>query len=98
MSEPAEEELLLAGTITGCYGVKGWVKVHAYTEPRENFLQFGEWLLKRRDGLEPIEFDQGRAHGRGLVAHIAGVDDRNAAEAYCGLDVLVPRTLLPEAA
>ncbi len=95
MSEPETGELLTVGRITGCYGVKGWVKIHSYTEPGENFLTFGDWKIRRRDALESIEFDQGRRHGKGLVAHIVGVDDRSLAETYRGLDVMAPADRLP---
>ena len=89
MSDPEANAMLVVGKITGCYGIKGWVKIHAYTDPQENFLGFGHWMLKRRGGLEPIEFDDGRRQGRGLVAHIAGVDDRTVAESYRGLEIAV---------
>ena len=95
MSEPESGELLTVGRITGCYGIKGWVKIHSYTEPGENFLTFGQWKIRRRGVLEPIDFDQGRRHGKGLVAHIAGVDDRTLAEAYKGFEVLAPAGILP---
>jgi len=98
MSEPVASELLVVGKITGCYGIKGWVKIHPYTDPQENFLGFGQWVLQRRSGPEPIEFDAGRRQGRGLVAHIAGVDDRTLAESYKGLEVAVPAASLPQLA
>ena len=99
MNEPvptAAGDMLVVGKITGCYGIKGWVKIHPYTEPPENFLGFGNWMLKRRGGLEPIEFDVGRRQGRGLVAHIAGVDDRTLAESYKGLEIAVRGDSLPQ--
>jgi 16S rRNA processing protein RimM len=91
--------MLVVGKITGSHGIKGWVKIHSYTEPQENFLKFGHWMLLRR-GVpepvpEPIEFDDGRRQGRGLVAHIKGVDDRTLADAYRGLEVAVRDDLLP---
>lgn len=95
MSEPESSEWLTVGKITGCYGLQGWVKIHSYTEPGENFLTFGQWRIRRRGVVEPIEFDRGRRHGKGLVAHIAGVDDRTLAEAYQGLEVLAPQESLP---
>ena len=61
MAEPAKDDLLVVGKITGCYGVKGWVKIHSYTEPQENFLRFGKWKLQRKGAVEPIEFEDGRA-------------------------------------
>ena len=96
MTEPSKADLLIVGKITGCYGVKGWVKIHSYTEPKENFLGFGKWVLQRKGGVEPIEFDDGRAQGKGLVVHIAGVDDRNLAESYRGLEVAVQAGSLPD--
>ena len=95
MSEPESSDWLTVGKITGCYGLQGWVKIHSYTEPGENFLTFGQWRIRRRGVVEPIEFDRGRRHGKGLVAHIAGVDDRTLAEAYQGLEVLAPQESLP---
>lgn len=96
MSESGASGYLTVGKITGCYGIKGWVRIHSYTEPMENFLGFGKWLLKRRDGMVPVVFDSGKRHGKGLVVHIDGVDDRTAAEAFKGLEVSVEAASLPQ--
>ncbi len=95
MSEDTANGWLTVGKITGCYGIKGWVKVHSYTDPQENFLHYGGWVLRRREGSEPVEFDAGKRQGKGLVAHIRGVDDRTLAESYRGLEVAVPGDRLP---
>ena len=88
--------LVVIGKITSVYGIKGWVRIHSYTEPQENFFDLGQWQVKRRDGLQPLEFDRGKTHGKGLVAHIAGVDDRTLAESFKGLEVVVPESALPQ--
>jgi 16S rRNA processing protein RimM len=95
MSESAADGMLVVGKITGCYGVKGWVKIHPFTEVPDSFLGFGAWQLKRRGGFEPVEFDAIKCQGRGLVAHIAGVNDRTLAESYRGLELAVPGNALP---
>jgi 16S rRNA processing protein RimM len=95
MNESVVNEMLVVGKITGCYGLKGWVKIHSYTEPLENFLGFSEWQLNRRGVYEAVEFDAGKRQGRGLVAHIAGVDDRTQAESFRGLEVAVSKSALP---
>ena len=64
MAEPAKDDLLVVGKITGCYGVKGWVKIHSYTEPKENFLRFGQWMLRRKGAVEPVKFEDGRAQAK----------------------------------
>ncbi len=95
MSSPDASEYLVAGKITGSYGIKGWVKIHSYTEPLENFLGFDSWMLRRRGTLEPITFSTGKRHGKGLIAHIEGVDDRDLAETFKGLEVAVESSMLP---
>jgi 16S rRNA processing protein RimM len=89
------EDTLVVGKITGCYGLKGWVKIHPYTESPDSFAAFGEWQLKRRGALEAVEFDAVKRQGKGLVAHIRGVDDRTLAEHYRGLEIMAPASALP---
>ncbi len=84
-------DTLVIGKIVGCFGIKGWVKIHSYTDPVENFLGYGTCTVRRGlgQGSESLEFDAGRQQGKGLVAHIKGVDDRTVAESYKGLEILV---------
>jgi 16S rRNA processing protein RimM len=91
----ADPDLLIAGRITGCYGIKGWVRIQPFTEHGEAFFELGEWFIRRGGEPEPIVFDAGRAHGKGLVAHIVGVDDRSAAEGLRGQEIAVRGDCLP---
>jgi 16S rRNA processing protein RimM len=95
-SKPEQQDMLLVAKLTGCYGIKGWLKVQSYTDPKENFLEFRDYWLQRPGGFEAVKFDQAKAHGKGLVAHIAGVDDRTQAEAFIGLEVAVSSDALPQ--
>ncbi|MEM6301179.1 MAG: ribosome maturation factor RimM [Pseudomonadota bacterium] len=87
---------LLAGRITGAYGIKGWVKVHAFTDPVSNFLELDGWFSLRQGRQEPLSFLQGKVQGKGLIAQLAGVDDRTTAEDLRGTEVWVPASALPE--
>ena len=42
MVDSAPEQVIV-GKITAVYGIKGWVKIHSYTEPDTNLLEF-LWL------------------------------------------------------
>lgn len=90
-----KSNLVNVGRITTVFGVKGWVKIHSHTEPRENILQYQPWWLKTRHGVKAVEIDGGKLHGQGIVAHIKGVDDRDQAREYCQLDIAVERDQLP---
>jgi len=88
--------LVNVGRITAVYGVKGWVKVHSYTEPQENLFEYHPWFLKTKHGVKKIEIDDARPHGDAFVAHIVGVDDRDLAMQYTAADIGIERDLLPE--
>lgn len=88
--------LVLAGKVVSVYGIKGWVKVMSYTEPKEDIFSYQPWQLASADGrLEPIEIDDGREQGVGLVVHIKGIDDREIARLYCQRDILVSKSQMP---
>ncbi|MEM7691347.1 MAG: ribosome maturation factor RimM [Pseudomonadota bacterium] len=96
MAPSGAKSPLLAGRITGAYGIKGWVKVHAFTNPVSNFLELDGWFSLRQGRQEPLSFLQGKVQGKGLIAQLAGVDDRTTAEDLRGTEVWVPASALPE--
>jgi 16S rRNA processing protein RimM len=89
------ERLVTLGRISGLYGVRGWVKVHSYTEPRDNVVGFARWRLRTQAGERAVEVEDGRAHGANVVAKLRGVDDRDAARELIGADIAVERSALP---
>lgn len=96
MSETKSLSLVNIGRITAVYGVKGWFKIHSYTEIAEDVFAYNPWWLKTAHGVKQVEVDEARPHGKGFVAHIKGIDDRDQAVQYTGIDIAVDRGLLPE--
>ena len=92
------ENYVVLGKVSSVYGVKGWVKVYSYTEPMDRILEYSDWLLRKGQQYLPVEVDKGRSHGKGMVAHFKGIDDREIAKQYSGYEICVPRNLLPELA
>jgi 16S rRNA processing protein RimM len=86
------------GRISGLFGVRGWVKVYSYTEPREAVLNYDSWLLDRKDGWQEARVAEGQRHGKTVIAHIEGYDDRDQAAALVGIEIGVPRDAMPETA
>ena len=97
------EDLLLAGRVTGAYGIKGWVRIHSFTDPVANLLAFGKWFARhpgrsaqeRRQCPGEISIAEGRAQGKGLIARFDGVNDRDEAEQLRGIELWVPKSCLP---
>jgi len=91
-----EVQNTVMGKVTSIYGVKGWVKVFSYTQPKENICQYNNWLLQDVSGVSrPIKVLACKPHGNGLVAHFEGVNDRDIAKKYCGMLVTVSASELP---
>lgn len=86
------------GRISGVFGIRGWVRVFSYTEPRDNVLQYSPWLVMLPDGPRPFAVRDGHAHGAGVVAALAGVDTREAAATLIGCEFEVERAALGEPA
>ena len=95
MSEAAPD-LLIIGRITGAYGIKGWVKIHSYTEPMENLLGYSNCQFGRKGEFQSLQLEEAKLHGKGIVARLQNVDDRNEAEMLKGCEIVVPRETLPE--
>lgn len=88
---------VILGRITGLYGVRGWVRVRSYTEPRAALLEYHDWLVGHAGAWERFEVE-GREHGKALVARLEGTQDRDAAARFIGAEVAVERSRLPEPA
>ena len=78
------------------FGVRGWVKVFSYTEPREAVLDYGDWLLRRDGDWQPAEVAEGQRHGKTVIARVDGFDNRDDAATLIGSEIAVPREALPE--
>jgi len=104
----APGDLVELGRITGAYGVKGWVKVQPHSAQADVLRKASSWWLTRlapetARGVvtsAPHEYKvmQARPQGATVVAQLAGIADREQAEALRGLAVQVPRSQFPAAA
>ena len=83
------------GRVSGVFGLKGWLKVQSYTEPRANIAQFGVWLLRMNGVDSPFDVEDGHSHGGSVVAKLRGLDDRDRALEWVGAEIVVERERLP---
>lgn len=87
------DRLVRLGRIVGPHGVRGAVRVKCFTGDPMDIAAYGPLLDatgRRRLELRVIAPAKG-----GVLAKIAGIADRDAAEALRGLDLHVPRRALP---
>ena len=88
---------VLLGRIVGVHGVHGAVKLESFTEPRLAIFDYKPWLLERAAGrFEEVKEAHGHTQGKGIVAALPGVSDRDAAVTWVGARIWVPRVAMPE--
>jgi 16S rRNA processing protein RimM len=84
------------GRIGAPFGVNGWMHVQSFTAPPEALLGYRSWSVRLEAGARVARrVAEGRAQGRGLVARLDGISDRDAAAALRGASVEVERGELP---
>ena len=69
----------------------------SYTRPREAILDYDRWYLKRKGDWQAAAIREGKRHGKAVIAHIEGVDDRDEAAGLVDCDIAVERGALPAA-
>lgn len=96
MAKDPARRLICLGKIVGVWGVAGWLKIHSYTRERTDIVSYRQWRLGDADHSRRFELEAGREQGRGgLVAKLAGLDDRGAAAAEIGSLIQVLPGQLP---
>jgi 16S rRNA processing protein RimM len=88
------DNLILVARVAGAFGVKGEVRLTAYTAEPMALLDYRE--LKRESGAAGLTLTSARPHKGGIVARATEVETREQAEALRGLRLYIPREALPE--
>jgi 16S rRNA processing protein RimM len=87
------DRLILVGRVAGAFGVRGEIKITAYTEDPAALVRYR--TLSRADGAPALTLTSGRAHKGALVARAREVATREEAEALRGVELFLPREALP---
>lgn len=91
----SDDKPVVLGRISGVFGVKGWVRIHSHTDPREAILGYRDWLIEHSGDWKAIEVAEGKRHGKTVIVRLAGVEDRDAAAEFVNALVGVQRSSLP---
>jgi len=83
---------ILLGRIAGAHGIGGEVLIHCYATLPESLMAYGP--LSDADGT-PFTITRLKPTARGVLARLAGICDRSAAEGLKGVGLYVPRERLP---
>ncbi len=103
------DDAIEVGRILDAWGVKGWLKILPHSTDPEALLSAKAWFLQAPEarfrpgfsafkGTVTLTVDECKVHSDSIVAKLAGMDDRTAAEALRGARIFLSRSSFPQAA
>jgi 16S rRNA processing protein RimM len=87
--------LIQLGVVGAPFGVRGWIKLRSHTDPPERLLDHRSLRIGRGSVWREYRVEARGRSGGALTAKLAGVEDRDQAQALRGAEVCVPRSELP---
>lgn len=90
------QDSICLGRIGAPHGIKGWVKLISFTQPRENLLQYATFTGQLAGRTIALKLDGSRPQGKGLIGHFTGYDTPEEAKALTHVELHVPSEILPE--
>ena len=88
---------VIVGKVGSPYGVHGWLKIHPYTEPHHNILQYFPWyMLSTANQWQRIEVEESRLYKNGVIAKFPHIHTPEEARLLTGKNIAVTRSQLPK--
>ena len=87
--------LIQLGVVGAPFGVRGWIKLRSHTDPPERLLDHRNLRIGRGSIWRDYRIEASGRSGGALTVKLAGVEDRDQAQALRGAEVCVPRSELP---
>ncbi len=87
--------LIQLGFVGAPFGVRGWIKLRSHTDPPERLLEHRDLVLSQGGVWQNYRIEASGRSGGALTVKLAGVENRDQAQALRGAQVCVPRSELP---
>jgi len=91
-----KENQIILGKVGAVYGIKGWLKIHSFTDETDAILDYFPWSLKLGNKTQTVEITDWRKHNKGLIVKVGNIDDRDEAQALVGSEILTTESSLPD--
>jgi 16S rRNA processing protein RimM len=77
------------------HGIKGLITVHAFTEPRDNILQYPDWHMLIKGSAQSLKINHIESNNKHILASVSGYDTRETVALLTNVDIVVDKKHLP---
>ncbi len=82
------------GKLGSAYGVRGWLRVHSYTDPVDNIIDYTHWHTKIRGQWHTLPLEGCKRHGKHILVKFSDCDSPEQAKLRVNQEVWIERELL----
>jgi 16S rRNA processing protein RimM len=89
-----QENWVIIGRFGRPHGIKGFVTVHSFTDPRDNMMRYNDWHALINNTWQPIKLLSVETHSKAIVALVEGFPEREAVARLTNVDIAVSKEQL----
>lgn len=89
------KDWVIVGRFGRPHGIKGYIAVHSFTDPRQNILSYPDWFVRMKGLWQPLKILNAEEHARSVVVLLEGFLVREKVAELTNLDIAVPAAQLP---
>jgi 16S rRNA processing protein RimM len=90
------KEWITVGKFGAPHGINGYVRLHSFTSPMDNILNYTHLKIKKGNTHQPIEITVTQIRSKDMVVKVEGVDDRNKACELTHCEILIDKSQLAD--
>lgn len=91
-----QSEKVVLGKVGAPYGIKGWLKLTAYTDDPQGMFDYDSLLIQLNGQWQPQTVADWRRHSNGIVVKFDNVNDRDEAQLLTNAELAVLVEDLPK--
>lgn len=95
MMSSNNNEWVIVGRFGRVHGLKGFISVQSFTEPRNNIVNYDNWHIKQGNQWHLLKLLQIEVNDKHVLVRVDGYQEREHLATLTNAEIAVPRDQLP---
>jgi 16S rRNA processing protein RimM len=96
-TSPTPNEMIIIGKFGKTFGIKGWITVRSFTDPKENIVCYKNWYFKGGKAKEwtKIDIEQSSLRGKNILVKILDLNTIEEVTPFINAEIAIKKSELP---
>ena len=90
-----DSDWVIVGRFGRPHGIKGFITVVSFTDPRDNIMQYKDWHIQLHDHWQPLDLLHLEMNNKFILTQVAGYQEREDVARLTNKDIAIKRDQLP---